>query len=284
MRKHRRNLERAHKPQPRDIRRPEIGDVAPVERYSPTRRRDEFRQHVETGRLAGAVRADERVNRPALDAEGDVADRAEITEALAEAFRDENVVHAHSCRPADRMLFLPNAKVYQAAAGALVKTKKAAFPLAVRPSIVQPAFPVERLTYDIVEMIAGRLPAEDASRPVSFGHDGRGIARPSFRERDGKIDPRHALDDLHDLLDRLAVTVAAIADDARSPGAQIGERAQVRIDEVRDLAIVPHTRAVAGWIILAEDIDSRMEPKRGLDGALDQMCGVWGRLAEAPLG
>jgi hypothetical protein len=47
------------------------------------------------------------VNRAALDAEGNLADRAEIAKALAEAFRDENVVHAHSRRPAKRMRFPP---------------------------------------------------------------------------------------------------------------------------------------------------------------------------------
>jgi hypothetical protein len=45
------------------------------------------------------------VNRPALNAEGDIADRAEITEALAKAFSDENIIHAHSRRSAERMRF-----------------------------------------------------------------------------------------------------------------------------------------------------------------------------------
>ena len=126
MGEHRRNLERPDEPQPRDVGRLEIGDVAPVERDPTAGRRDEFRQHVETGRLARAVRPDQRVDRPTLDAERNVADRAEITEALAEAFRDENIVHAHSRRSAERMRFPPmNAKVYQAAGAAVVKPKKA---------------------------------------------------------------------------------------------------------------------------------------------------------------
>ena len=105
MREHRRNLERADEPEPRDVGGLEIGDVAPVERDPTAGRRDEFRQHVETGGLARAVRPDQRVDRPALDAERNVADRAEIAEALAEAFRDENIVHAHSRRSAERMRF-----------------------------------------------------------------------------------------------------------------------------------------------------------------------------------
>ena len=42
---------------------------------------------------------------PRSNAKGNIADRAEIPEALAEAFRDENIVHAHSRRPAERMRF-----------------------------------------------------------------------------------------------------------------------------------------------------------------------------------
>ena len=88
--------------------------------------RDEFRQHVEKGGLARAVRSDERVDRPAPNAEGNIADRAEIAEALAEAFRDENVVHAHSRRSAERMRFPPTkAKINQAAGAPLVKPKTA---------------------------------------------------------------------------------------------------------------------------------------------------------------
>ena len=126
MGEHRRNLERPDEPQPRNIGRLEISDVAPVERDPTAGRRDEFRQHVETGRLARAVRPDQRVDRPTLDAQRNVTDRAEITEALAKAFRDENIIHAHSRRSAERMRFPPmNAKVYQAAGAAVVKPKKA---------------------------------------------------------------------------------------------------------------------------------------------------------------
>src|SRR6185437_6707209 len=103
VRKYGRNLKRADKPQPRHVGRLEIGDVAPVELDSSTRRRNEFRQHVETSGLASAIRPDERVDRPAADTEGNIADRAKIAEALAEAFGDENIVHAHSRRSAERM-------------------------------------------------------------------------------------------------------------------------------------------------------------------------------------
>jgi hypothetical protein len=47
------------------------------------------------------------MDRPAPNAEGNIADRAEITEALAEAFRDENIVHTHSRRSAERIRFPP---------------------------------------------------------------------------------------------------------------------------------------------------------------------------------
>src|SRR5574337_103193 len=90
------NLERADEPEPRDARRAHRGDVAPVERDPPGRRPDELGQHVEAGRLAGAVRPDQGVNRSALDPQEDVADGLEIAKALAEALGDENVVGSHS--------------------------------------------------------------------------------------------------------------------------------------------------------------------------------------------
>jgi hypothetical protein len=65
------------------------------------------------------------VDRPAPNAEGNVADRPEIAEALAEAFRDENIVHSHSRRPAQRTRFPPmKAKANQAARAPLVKQKR----------------------------------------------------------------------------------------------------------------------------------------------------------------
>src|SRR5208283_3324500 len=87
---------------------------------------DEFRQHVETGGLAGPVRADKGVDRPTPDTKGNVNDRTEIAEALAEALGDENIVHAHSRRSAKRMRVPPfRLKANQAAGAPLVKPKKA---------------------------------------------------------------------------------------------------------------------------------------------------------------
>src|SRR3984885_3915684 len=126
MRKYRRNLERADEPQPRHISRLQIGDVAPIEGDPPARRGDEFRQHVKKSGLARTVRSDEGMDRPTPNAEGNIADRAEIAEALAEAFSDENIVHTHSRRSAERMRFPPTkAKINQAAGAPLVKPKTA---------------------------------------------------------------------------------------------------------------------------------------------------------------
>ena len=62
VREHRRDLEAAHQPEPRDLRRLHAGDVAPLERDRAARRRQELGQQVEAGRLAGAVRADQGVD------------------------------------------------------------------------------------------------------------------------------------------------------------------------------------------------------------------------------
>ena len=126
MRKHRRDLERAHEAEPRDVRRPHRGDVAAVERDSPRGRRDEFGQHVEAGRFASAVRADQGVDRSALDAQRHVADGAEIAEALAEALGDENLVGAHCRRSPERMRFPVEVAANQPVGAAVVKPQKAA--------------------------------------------------------------------------------------------------------------------------------------------------------------
>ena len=58
-----------------------------VEEYLPARRRQKVREQVEAGGLAGAVRADQRVNRPARDREIDIVDGDEALEFLGEAAR-----------------------------------------------------------------------------------------------------------------------------------------------------------------------------------------------------
>ena len=72
MRKHRGDLERAHESHARDRRRPRAGDLAAVEEDLAARRRQEMRQQVEAGRLAGAVGPDQRVDRAAADSQVDV--------------------------------------------------------------------------------------------------------------------------------------------------------------------------------------------------------------------
>src|SRR5690349_25126760 len=95
VREHRGNLERANEPEPRDRRRTRPGDLAAVEEDLAARRRQEMREQVEAGRLAGAVRPDQRVNGPAADREIHVVDGDEALELLREAARFENVVVRH---------------------------------------------------------------------------------------------------------------------------------------------------------------------------------------------
>ena len=84
------------------------GDVAAVEQDAAEARRDELGQHVEAGRLAGPVGADQRVNRAAPDLEIDVADRREAAKGLAEALGDKDVVLAHRRRPLRPHAFRPD--------------------------------------------------------------------------------------------------------------------------------------------------------------------------------
>ena len=67
MGKDRGNLERAHEAEARDVGRRERRDVVALVDDAAARRLQELGEQVEAGGLAGAVRADERVNGAALD-------------------------------------------------------------------------------------------------------------------------------------------------------------------------------------------------------------------------
>ena len=71
MREHRRDLERAHEAEPRHVGGPEGGDVVAVEEDAAAGRAEELGQQIEAGGLAGAVRADQRMDRAAHDAQID---------------------------------------------------------------------------------------------------------------------------------------------------------------------------------------------------------------------
>ena len=70
------------------------GDVVAVEEDLPARRRQELGEQVEAGGLAGAVRADQRVDRAAAHLQVHVVDRDEALELLGELARLEDEVAA----------------------------------------------------------------------------------------------------------------------------------------------------------------------------------------------
>ena len=65
MRKHRRNLERAHKPEAGHIGRSELGNVTPVIEDLAAGRLEKLGEQVETGGFASTIGANDRVDRPA---------------------------------------------------------------------------------------------------------------------------------------------------------------------------------------------------------------------------
>src|SRR5262245_53427169 len=84
MRKHGRDLERAHHAHARNLRRARTGDVAPAIENPAARRLQEMGEQIEYGRLARAVRSDERVDRSTANLEIHVAHRNEPLELLGE--------------------------------------------------------------------------------------------------------------------------------------------------------------------------------------------------------
>jgi hypothetical protein len=93
------DLKRAHQAKPRHPRRRERRDVAPLVDDASPARAHELGQEVETGRLARAVGADQRVNRTARNAQIDPADRDESGEFLGEILGLEDEIVAHAARP-----------------------------------------------------------------------------------------------------------------------------------------------------------------------------------------
>src|SRR3954447_17276051 len=92
VRKYRGDLERSDEALSRDRRRPRSRDFAALEEDLSARGRQEMREQVETGRLASAVRSDQRVNRAAADREIHPVDGDESLELLGEAARFEDAV------------------------------------------------------------------------------------------------------------------------------------------------------------------------------------------------
>src|SRR5581483_9605299 len=96
-------LERAPDPALGDVVRRLAGDVRAVEDDATRGRLVDAGDHVEEGRLAGAVRTDQRDDRAARDREVDVVDRDEPAELLAERVGlQEDAVGAHVVRASIR--------------------------------------------------------------------------------------------------------------------------------------------------------------------------------------
>ena len=98
MRKHRRDLERAHHAEPRHLGRRLRGDVGALVGDAAPRRLQELGQQVEAGGLAGAVRPDQRVDGAALDPQVDAVDGDEAGEFLGQILGFEDVL-THTRRP-----------------------------------------------------------------------------------------------------------------------------------------------------------------------------------------
>src|SRR5207253_9472639 len=87
MRKHRRNLERAHEPHPRDRGRTRPSDLATIEENAPARRREEMGKQIEARRFARAVRTYQRVDRPTPDRQIDIIDGHKALELFGQTLR-----------------------------------------------------------------------------------------------------------------------------------------------------------------------------------------------------
>src|SRR5687768_14183983 len=101
MRKYRRDLERAHDAQPRDISRGHAGDVLTLVKDAAFGRRQEFGEEIEAGRLAGTVRTDKRMDGAARDAEVHAVHRDKTSKLLGEILcnKDRAITLGHCFFP-----------------------------------------------------------------------------------------------------------------------------------------------------------------------------------------
>jgi hypothetical protein len=88
------DLERPHDAPAGDLGGLEAGDVLALVEDPPARRRQELRQEIEERGLAGAVRADHRVDVAALELERHVLHGDEAQKGLGQAFssQDDRIV------------------------------------------------------------------------------------------------------------------------------------------------------------------------------------------------
>jgi hypothetical protein len=98
MRKHRRDLERAHHAETRHIGGRLRRDVGTLVGDAAPRRLQEFGQQIEAGGLAGAVRPNERMNGAALNPQIDAVDGDKTGELLGQILGFEDVL-THTRRP-----------------------------------------------------------------------------------------------------------------------------------------------------------------------------------------
>src|SRR6187455_2139089 len=90
MGKYRRDLERAHNAETRDIGRRHAGDVLTLVEDAAFGRRQEFGEKVEAGRLAGAVRTDKRMDGAARDAEVHAVHRNKTSKFFGEILSNKD--------------------------------------------------------------------------------------------------------------------------------------------------------------------------------------------------
>src|ERR1700732_2724119 len=99
MRKYRRDLERAYQAETRHIGRRQCGNVLAIVQDLTRRRLQELGQEVEASRLAGAVRADQRMDAATADPKANVANGKETREFLGQSVGFENELISQSNFP-----------------------------------------------------------------------------------------------------------------------------------------------------------------------------------------
>jgi len=107
VREHRGDLKRTHHAPPGDLGRGLGGDVMTVIDDPPGGRLEKFCQEVEHSRLAGPIRADQRMNSAAADLEVDSLDRRETAELFRQpAGLEDYIIQAQSLPSRDQYCFV----------------------------------------------------------------------------------------------------------------------------------------------------------------------------------
>src|SRR6266511_5787313 len=141
--------------------------------------------------------------------------------------------------------------------------------------------PGQRVAHDGLRVVEMRLPFEQRADAVRSRHDLCGIPDPAADELDFEVDAANPLYRLDHFEHGETMAVTAIERGRLAAAAQIRQRIAMCAHEIGHVNVVSDAGAVRCRVVGAEDIHFWPQAERGFDRHLDEVGGLFGRLAGA---